>query len=152
MPTYDTYIELVPAAEQRVSRKTFRYGFKRHIGVKGFQKLINRWIKCFLTMEGTDPSDPDYGTLIPNLIGSNVTSRKDVVEALQLAVDKTNETILRLQAARPSDDPMEMLADARLEALAITPAGDGFEADVRVRNQAGQVLTAQIPPLTLTEG
>lgn len=148
MPKYDTYIELVPEAEQATSRKACRYGFKRHIAVRGFQKLINQWMKCFLTLQGTNLSDRQYGTLFPQLIGANVTSRRDIVEAVQIAVDKANEDMFRLQNARPSDDPTELLQDARLEALEINASATGFAAFVRLRNQAKQSLQFQIPPMT----
>lgn len=148
MPTFDTYIDLIPEDEQQLTRKTFRYGFRRHIAVKGFQKLINKWVKCFLTLKGTDLSDREYGTLFSQLIGSNVTSRRDIVEAVQISVEECNDVIFRLQSARLSDDPAELLDDAELTALTVTPDGTGFEAFVRIRNQAKQTLSVQIPTTT----
>lgn len=150
MPTYDTYIELLPTDEQSVQSGTYRYGYTRHIGIKGFQKLINRWAKCFLTLEGTDLSDRRYGTAFSKLVGSNITVRSDLAGLVQLAVEATNATIRRYQSARPSDDPRENLDDADLEALNISVARAEIEVFVRIRNQAGEVLRVQLPPTQTT--
>lgn len=150
MPTYDTYIELLPPDQQSVQTGTYTYGYVRHVGIKGFQKLINRWAKCFLTAEGTDLSDRNYGTAFINLVGSNITTRTDLAELVQLAVEKTNATIRRYQSERPSDDPRENLDDADLEALNISLARSEIEVYVRIRNQAGEVLRVQLPPVSTT--
>jgi hypothetical protein len=146
MPLYDTYIELLPTEEQSVQAGTYTYGYSRHIGIKGFQKLINKWAKCFLTLEGSDLSDRRYGTAFISLVGSNITTRTDLVDLVQLAVDSTNNTIRRYQSKRPSDDPRENLDDANLEALNISLERAEIEVFVRIRNQAGEVLRVQLPP------
>jgi len=144
--TFDTYIELLPAEEQSVLTGTYTYGYTKHLGIKGFQKLINRWAKCFLTQEGTDLSDRDYGTAFISLVGSNITTRSDLAELVQIAVEKTNNTLRRYQNANPSDDPTESLDDAALESLNILLDSAEIEVFVRIRNQAGQVLRVSLPP------
>lgn len=147
MPRYDTYIELRPLAEQSVRSGTYHYGYKKTIAIKGFQKLINQWAKCFLTAEGTDLSDRSYGSPFSNLIGSNITSREDVADVVQIAVDKTNAKIQEYQAADPPVDPREILDDAELESIVFDTSGTGVEVYIRIRNQAGELLRVQLPPV-----
>lgn len=149
--TYDTYIELLPEADQLSTRKTYHYGFQKHIAIKGFQKLINKWTKHFLTTEGTHPSDRTYGTRVPLLIGSNVQSRRDILDVVQLAVAKTNSKIRSIQSAYPSEDPRELLDDATLDALEFSSDLTGIEIYVRIRNQANEVLRVSLPPISTSE-
>jgi hypothetical protein len=150
MPRYDTYIELRPTEEQSVRSGTYQFGYTKPIAIKGFQKLINKWAKCFLTPEGTDLSDRTYGSPFPNLIGSNITSREDVSDVVQIAVDKTNVKIQEYQAADPPEDPREILDDAELESIVFDTAGTGVEVYIRIRNQAGELLRVQLPPVVTT--
>lgn len=147
MPTFDTYIELLPADQQSVQNGTYTFGYRKALGIKGFQKLINKWAKCFLTPEGSDLSDRTYGSPFPNLIGSNITTRGDVADVVQIAVDKTNAKIREYQAAKPPDDPRESLDDAELESLVFDTSGTGITVFIRIRNQAGELLRVQLPPV-----
>lgn len=149
MPTYDTYIELLPESVQTTTRKTYAYGYRKHLLIKGFQKLINQWAKCFLTTQGSNLSDRSYGTRFPLLIGSNVTQRRDILDTVQLAVEQANDTLFRIQSAYPSEDPRELLDDARLESLQFSVDGTGIEVFVRIRNQANEVLRVQLPPVSI---
>lgn len=150
MATFDTYIELLPEDEQGVQSGTYTFGYRKALGIKGFQKLINKWAKCFLTPEGTDLSDRSYGSPFPNLIGSNITTREDVVELVQIAVDKTTSKIQEYQAANPPEDDREILDDAELESVVFDATGTGIEVFVRIRNQAGELLRVQLPPVQTT--
>ena len=145
MSRFDTYIELLPPDEQSVQVGTFTYGYDKHIAIRGFQKLINKWAKAFLTLEGTDLSDRDYGTAFTALIGSNISSRRDIQEVVQSSVDKANEIIYEIQAEDPPDDAREILDVATLESLIFSPDGLGFDAFVRIKNQAGEVLQVLFP-------
>ena len=152
MPTYDTYIELLTEEQQTTLRKTYHYRFRKHIAVKGFQKLINQWVKCFLTTEGSNLSDSSYGTRVPLLIGSNITSRRNISDVVQAGITATNDTIFLYQSDDPPDDDTEILEDASLQGLLFSSDGTGIEIYVELKNQAGELLVTQIPPLTLLEG
>jgi len=145
MPVYDTYMELLPIDQQSPQRGTYTYGYVKHIAVSGFQKLINQWAKCLLTLEGTNLSDREYGTQFTALIGSNITNRRDLQEAVQLAVAAANAKIKSYQAEDPPDDDREILDAAVLTTLFIDPDGAGFQCSVRIRNQAGEVLQVLLP-------
>lgn len=137
--TYDTYFELLPQSAQGVQRGTFTYGYKRHIGVAGFQKLINRWVKAFMTTQGTDLSDRTWGTQFPDLIGSNITDRTDIQQIVQSSVSKATDDTRRIQAQYPSDDATELLQSAQLTSL-IFEDNSSVTVYVLLQNQAGKRL------------
>lgn len=144
-PTFDTYIELLPADKQGVQQGTYTFGFDKTIGVKGFQKLINRWAKAFLTLEGSDLSNRDYGTSFPALIGSNISDRGEIQEVVRASVAKANATLFAFQSQNPPENDREALSDAELVSLIFDADGLGFEASVLITNQAGEALQLLIP-------
>ena len=144
MATYDIHFQQVPADEQPYSGgKVFTFGFTSAVGVRGPQKLVNRWLKCLLTAKGTDPLRPAYGTGYANLIGSNISRYQDFVDAVALAINDCNGQIRAIDRTQfPPDD--ERLASATI--TSIVPRGsDGYDVYVSIKNIAGAVITAQVP-------
>jgi hypothetical protein len=137
--TYDIYFELLPEAEQGPQRGTFTFGYKRTIAIAGFQKLINKWTKAFLTEQGTDLSRRNYGTQFPSLIGSNVTDRGDVQQVVHSAVTKATQDILDIQAQYPPDSSEEIIHSARLTSI-IFEDKSSVSVYVLLQNQAGKRL------------
>lgn len=148
MSTYDTHIQLLPPEEQSATRGAFSYGYNKHIGIRGFQKLINQWAKAFLTLEGTDLSDRSYGTPFSALIGSNVTERSAIQETVRTSVDRANAIIRTMQARNPPADLREILASGALTSLIFTGDNVGFNAYVLIKNQAGESLQVQFPGIS----
>lgn len=147
MPKYDTYIELVPVEKQEgAATAVMRYGFDRTIGIDGFQKVVNQWLKAFLTEEGTQPGDREYGTMFPRLIGSNIGDLSDVREIVELSVDSANSDIRRYQASQNIDDPTEIFDTARITSFVSDPqSASGIEIYIRLKNQAGEAIQVQLP-------
>jgi hypothetical protein len=146
--TYDTYIELLPLDEQSLQRGTYTYGYNKHIAIRGFQKLINIWAKAFLTLEGSDLSDRDYGTPFSALIGSNISEQAEIQEITQSSVDKANTIVRARQAQNPPEDPRELLDSGSLTSLIFSGDNVGFEAYVLIKNQAGESLQVLFPGTT----
>jgi hypothetical protein len=103
MANYDIHFQLV-AKEKQIGGKFFSFGFKSAIGVAGPQKLINRWLKTFLTPKGSDPYDLSIGTNFYNLIGSNISTFQDIKDALALAVEDCNDQIRKSDRRRLAVD------------------------------------------------
>jgi hypothetical protein len=145
MATYDIYFQLVPASEQSGVSKFFTFGFKSAIGVKGPQKLINRWLKCLMTPQGSDPFNASVGTGFSDLIGSNIYGFQDVLDAVVLFIQDCNDQIFTWDRLYlPPED--EMLLSASL--VKLEPRGsDGFDAWVQIRNVAGIVVTLTLPSI-----
>lgn len=145
MPTYDVFIQVVPAAAQSVGGKFLSFGTGRSLGVGGIQKLLNEFTIALLTPVGTDPLDLFRGTDLPNLIGSNVAI-DDAQEILTLAVQKATQDILSYQVgiALPED---EQLAAATITEYLVIEDAPGFSARIFVQNVAQQGLTLLLPSL-----
>lgn len=139
---YDVHFQILPKEEQ-TSERVFGFGFVSAVGVRGPQKLINRWLKCLMTPQGSDPFDRAYGTRFPNLIGSNIQDVADALDATALAIAECNEQI------RAFDKANFTHADERLQTatiLRIVELGDdGFEIWVGITNAAGQQITVVLP-------
>lgn len=144
MATFDIHFELVPPDQQvAASGRVFTFGYASAVGVKGPQKLVNRWIKCLCTLKGTDLLDATYGTGFPDLIGSNVSRREDFVDAMTLFVNDCNAQMFAFdQNQFPPDD--ERLASATLTQI-VARGVDGFDAYVTIKNAAGSLLLVQVP-------
>lgn len=148
MATFDIHFQIVPEAEQEATPgKLFTFGFTSAIGVKGPQKLINRWLKCLFTLKGTDLRDAAYGTGYPELIGSNINSLRDFTDAVSLFVSDCNNQITAFdQAQFPPDD--ERLDSANLTSI-VPRGGDGYDVFVTIKNTAGTPVTIEIPSGTV---
>jgi hypothetical protein len=149
MATYDIHFQLVPQAEQVYANgRVYTFGYESAVGVKGPQKLINRWLKCLFTLKGSDLLNRAYGTGFPEIIGSNISRRQDFIDAMSLFIDDCNEQIRAFDLAQfPPDD--ERLASAVL--TSVVPRGaDGYDVYVTLKNVAGALLTVQVPTATST--
>lgn len=146
MPTvYDIHIELLPEAEQSVQRGVMTYGFKRTIGVAGLQRLINRFLLEFLTLEGSDPSEPSRGTPFVNLIGANVNDEATIRDIVQISVDKAQTNLLRNQRNNSNYADRDRLSSAELTAIVYDSANAAAAVEIRLENVAGLAQTVQIP-------
>ena len=144
MAKFDVHFQIIPEAEQEASAgRIFSFGYTSALGVKGPQKLVNRWLKCLFTSKGSDLLDPTYGTGYPELIGANVSLRQDFTDAVAIFIDDCNAQITAFdQAQFPPDD--ERLDSATL--TNIVPRGaDGYDVYVTIKNTAGTLLTVQAP-------
>jgi len=144
MASYDIHFQEIPAEQQAgASGRVFSFGYTSAVGVKGPQKLVNRWLKCFCTLRGSDLLDPTYGTGFPDLLGSNVSSRQDFVDAMAMFITDCNDKISSFdQAQFPPDD--ERLDSAVMVSVVASPP-DGFDVYVNIKNVAGTTLTVQVP-------
>lgn len=140
--TFDIHFQMLPIAEQ-TSTRVFGFGFVSAVGVRGPQKLINRWLKCFLTQQGTDPLTATYGTGFASLIGSNISSIPDIIDAVSLFILDCNAQIKALETANftPAD---EQLASATI--LKIVEQGDdGLQIWIGITNAAGLQTPVLLP-------
>lgn len=142
--TYDVHFQMVSTQEQlSANGKVFTFGYTSAVGVKGPQKLANRWLKCFCTLKGSDLLAPEYGTIFPEIIGSNISRRQDFTDAMTLYIEDCNQQIRTFDLAQfpPLD---ERLASAVL--TSVIPRGvDGYDVYVTIKNMAGTLLTVQVP-------
>lgn len=142
---YDVYIQLVPAAAY-TGMKFYSFGQTRSLGVRGLTKLVTLFAKNLLTPLGTNPIDPDDGTDLPGLIGSN-TTLDDARDIIILAVAKVADRIRSVQTSQDIDND-ERLADASVTDFVEIPDSSGVAAQIYIRNVAGIGLNFLIPTMT----
>lgn len=144
MAKYDAFYNGTEEETQRLFR-FFTFGFNRSVGIRGPQKLALQWLKCLMTTKGSDPTNLEYGTDFPNLIGSNIQSMQDVRDVVLLCIQDCNDQIMRIQRdTRPDLD--EILLSATLTKFDLTGA-DGFDAYVTVTNAKNAEVTVNLPAL-----
>lgn len=142
---YDVNIQIVAATEYD-GMGFYSFGQKRSLGVRGIQKLVNMFAKYLLTPVGTDPTDLDYGTNVPALIGSNL-ALEDAREVLDIAVDKTSAAITAWQIAKGSVPDDERLSSAVISDYIEIPDAPGFAAQVLITNVSNEQLQIVLPTL-----
>lgn len=139
---YDVHFQIIPVADQ-TSERVFGFGFVSAVGVRGPQKLVNRWLKCFMTPQGSDPFSPRYGTSFPDLIGSNIQSTSDVIDVVALAIQDCNEQVRAFETTNntPLDERLGTAAVLRI----LEDGGDGFQIWVGITNAAGLQTPVLLP-------
>lgn len=147
---FDIHIQTLPEAEQRDTFKFMSFGFQSSLGVKGFQMLINQWIKCFLTRRGTDPTDLNYGTDFTLLVASEIPLA-DARDVVVLSIDQCNEQIMRFNRRDVTLTLSERLASAQLINFIERPSDPGFAAYVEIKNQANERLQFNLPVFSTSE-
>lgn len=147
---FDIHIQTLPEAEQRDTFKFMSFGFESTIGVKGFQLLINQWLKCFLTRRGTDATNLDYGTPFALLMASEVPL-PDARDVVVLAIDQCNEQIYQFNKADLDLTLTERLASAQLINFVEKPSDPGFDMTVEIKNQANERLVFNLPNFSTNE-
>lgn len=141
---FDLHVNFLKRDQQIVLQKFMSFGFPGGLGVKGFQMLINKWAKYYLTPKGTDPTDLRYGTNFTSLLGSNTTP-EDARDIVTLAIGDTNNYCFASQRNQFNLAPTERLLDAKLIRFDTITTAPGFEAYIQLTNQARESLILNLP-------
>lgn len=145
MAKYDFHFQGV-SEENLTGFKFFTRGFDRTVAVRGINKLMNLWLKIFLTPKGSDPTNLERGTEVPNLFGSNITSMQDVRDIVLLSIDDCNKQIFDIQRTDVPD------VDETLKTAVLTKfqkvTADRIEVYVSLSNLKNEEATLVLPLLT----
>jgi len=144
MANYDVHFQMITEeAQLSAAGRVFSFWYANAVGVKGPQKLVNRWLKCFCTLRGTDLLDKSYGTGFPELLGSNISKRQDFIDAMSLFISDCNTQIRAFDLAQfPPDN--ERFDSAVLTSV-VSRGADGYDTFITLKNVAGETLTVQLP-------
>ena len=141
--SYDIHIEGVEVSEIKGSRFMSFGPYPTPWGVKGLQKMINRYVKCLCTPKGTDISDRDYGTQLLSLFLGNIDSRT-VLQLAESAVAEAQSTIQAYDVDNGAEDD-ERLASVSVEQLGANTEGTGYTMSLLLRNVAGTTVRVMVP-------
>ena len=108
MPRFDLHLQPLAPAVQRAIRRPVGFGYKPAVAVRGFQVLMDQWMRIFLTPKGSDPCDLEFGTVATDLIGSTVTP-DNAVELLRNCVSDCNAQLRAIQSKQVRRPPDEQL-------------------------------------------
>jgi len=140
--TFDIHFQLRAATDQRDALFTFFYASAR--GVRGFQKTVNQWVKCLLTRRGSDVTAKSYGTALPDIIGSNISSAEELNEFLVIAVQEATEQLRRAQFLDAANTPdEERLASAAVTSFEVSETG--YVAYIELKSVLNQNVVFALP-------
>lgn len=150
MPRYDLHIQLVDPSEQTFGAN-FSFGIANPILVTGFQSLVNRWMKIFMTPKGSHPVRKTEGTEFPYLFGANVTDISTLEMTVAEYIDDAVQQVQAIDRAAPNLTPEQRLRSASLLQFNAVNASS-IEFWVQLTNQANQRMRVLIPYLVSGNG
>jgi hypothetical protein len=122
----------------------FSFGFDTPRAVEGITKLLNIFLKDLFTVRGSDIYDLDAGTVLATLIGGNIDTLEEAQDFISIAIDQTVENLKRYQSNVVSTDE-ERIGTATLLEVEALEGGDGVRATIKIQNEAGRSLIAELP-------
>lgn len=144
MPRYDLHFDLVNPLDQEARGAAFDLNATRPTAIRGPQKLLNRYVKAFLTTQGSNPLHRKDGTDFTSLVQGNVEDPEDVQAALLLMIDDAADQIKAVDQRSPWLDNDERLRAANLTIFRqIGPTR--FEVHIELTTTSGARVTALLP-------
>lgn len=106
--------------------------------MSGLQKLVQDWLKCFLTSPGSDPFNRPGGGGAQDIFKQATAAEGPFSSALSIAIRRTNEQLIARQAVDVTLPRNEKFLDARLVRIALLPDRTGFLPDIEIVSQTGR--------------
>jgi hypothetical protein len=130
--------------DQQRFRANFSLSFDAPVAVDGFQALVNRWVKTFMTPKGSDPINKSRGTEYPYLVGANVPDMAYIQAAIVDCVADATAQVQAVDRANLTLPAVSRLRDAQVTRF--NELAPGFiEFWVEITNYASQRLGVLIP-------
>lgn len=143
--TFDIHFEGVPRDELNGIQGLTFGPYARSVGVRGAQKMVNRFVKCLLTALGSDLSDPDYGTPLAEAFLGNVDRATLHTLAVQSVV--AAEAKVKEYDSEYALNDEERLASVRVDDVVISEASDGVVLTLTLKNVAGVAVKVLVPQI-----
>jgi len=142
--SFDIHIESL--GDEAKGHRFLTFGnYPRHVGIKGIQKLVNRFIMCLFTPVGTNLSDRDYGTDLAAALTGN-TEHDALKDLVQLAISDTEDKLKEYDVEYGPPDN-ERLSVVTLQDLSVDRSTRTIELRVRLRNVAGTTVLLLVPTI-----
>lgn len=115
----------------------------------GLQRTATQWMKCLLTLRGTDVTDPGYGTGLAALINGPAPAGQLLLDICAQAVSEATQQIVAIQSRRQDQLTVdERLSSARILSLVRDSGGAGFGLSVQLTSVSGATIPSLVPILT----
>lgn len=143
MAKYDIHVEGVPP-DDVIGQKCFTFGaYRQTLAVCNTQKMVNRFVRCFMTPIGSDLSDPTYGTALAALFLGSIRAN-DLSSVVAQAVADTEQKIREYDSANGAP-ASERLASATIDDIQVDPSGGRVVVIITLKNAAGIAVQTAIP-------
>lgn len=107
--------------------------------IEGIERLVQSWMIVFFTSPGSDVFDLKSGGGVRAIIGKNTnTQGKGVSADLALAIERTQNELLRLQSQNSKIPLSEKLLSATLSAMNYDDRTTTLSATVALKNMLGE--------------
>lgn len=107
--------------------------------VEGIERLVQSWMIVFFTTPGSDVFDLQSGGGVRSIIGKNTNAQgKGVSADLALAIERTQNEILRLQSKDSRIPLSEKLLSATLSSMSFDDKTTTLSASVALKNMLGE--------------
>lgn len=119
-------------------------------GVKGLERLVQRFVRTLHTTPGSNPHDPEDGGGLLGILGMTYAKNSpgSLRGAFIAAVDRTSSQILKRQSESGTNIPAsERLASAEVLNVEVSAEGEVF-GRVRLVSAAGESTEAGVLPST----
>lgn len=113
--------------------------------VAGIDRLVQSWVLIFLTTPGSDIFTPNSGGGAIAIVGRPTDrSGKGVAADLAIAIERTKQEILRLQAGSQVIPPSEKLLSCTLDSVQYDHASTVTSARVNIQNMLGNAAEVSL--------
>jgi hypothetical protein len=107
--------------------------------VEGIERLVQSWMLVFFTTPGSDVFDTQSGGGVRAIIGKNTNTKgKGVSADLALAIERTQNELIRLQSQNSRIPISEKLLSATLSGMNYDDRTTTLSATVALKNMLGE--------------
>ena len=138
MSGFDIHFESLPLEQLQDARCVTFGNYGRVVGIRGIQKMANKFVKCMLTPLGSDPSDPTYGTTLADSFLGNVDPGSIFAVAAQ-SVTQAVEKVQQYDSLSGVPDD-ERLLSADIQNINLDESGFGILLTVSLTNVKGTTV------------
>lgn len=140
--TYDIHLEGLRESANKTDVLTFG-PYAKPLAVRGIHKMASRFLKCFMTPKGSDPSDPEYGTTLVASFNASINAG-DLHALATQAVQEVYEKLVEYDSEYLMDSD-ERLFSADLKNIIVDEPNAGVELTVSIRSMDGTVALFTFP-------
>lgn len=145
---FDIHIEGLPL-DKATSIRSITFGsYPRCLGVRGPQKMVDRFLKCLMTPIGSDLSDPDYGT--PLAAAMLHSTSPDALRTLATRSVAAAEEKIREYDSTYGLPERERLSAVKIRQIHVDDEGQGVVLELTLENAAGEAVSVLLPQIVGT--
>lgn len=144
MAKFDIYLDIQSASDNTFRVRPFTLGSEASKFSTGFYSTIIQWVKCLLTVPGTDITDPTYGTALAAAHLNNAGDAQMLEDMAHVSVNTATQKIREYQEQEVGLTDEELLAEVRVLSF-VKDNVDSIKVTVELSNVAGNLIYLRLP-------